>query len=115
MRPPLPPGPRRPALAQLLPYLSDPYRHFVALHARHGDVFTLRLPGVGQQVVVASAEGIRQLAAGSYETLEREASALRFVLGGHASTRSSAPEKTSERARTSFRSWCARAMSTGRR
>lgn len=80
----LPPGPRRPALLQLAAYVSQPFQHFDTLQARYGDVFTIRLPGTGSQVVVGSQAGLKQLSTGSYEAYEREANTLRFLLGGHA-------------------------------
>jgi cytochrome P450 len=80
----LPPGPKRPALLQLAGYVSQPFQHFDAMHARFGDVFTIRLPGTGSQVVVGSQAGLKQLSSGSYESFEREANTLRFLLGGHA-------------------------------
>jgi cytochrome P450 len=65
-------------------YVSKPFAHFDALHARFGNVFTIRLPGGSTQVVVGSQAGLKQLATGSYESYEREANTLRFLLGGHA-------------------------------
>lgn len=80
----LPPGPRRPAVFQLASYVSQPFQHFDSLYERFGDVFTIRLPGTGSQVVVGSQAGLKQLVTGSYETFEREANTLRFLLGGNA-------------------------------
>lgn len=84
MRAAVPPGPKRPPVFQLLSYVTDPFEHFDRLKARFGDVFRVRLPGVGEQFIVGSPEGIKALTTGSYETFEREASSLRFLLGGNA-------------------------------
>ncbi len=79
-----PPGPRRPSVLQLLSYVTDPFTHFDKLAARYGDVFRVRLPGVGEQFIVGSPEGVRALTTGNYDTFEREAGSLRFLLGGNA-------------------------------
>jgi cytochrome P450 len=80
----LPEGPAHPALFQLAAYVTRPFTHFDALHAQFGDVFSIRLPGVGTQVIVGSQAGLKLLSTGSYESFEREANTLRFLLGGHA-------------------------------
>src|SRR5687767_8414586 len=79
-----PPGLRRPALLQLISYVTRPFEHFKEQQARFGDVFTVRLPGVGDQVIVASPEGIKALVTGSYEAFDREADSVRFLIGGNA-------------------------------
>ena len=80
----LPPGLKRPALLQLIAYVTRPFEHFTEQQARFGDVFTVRLPGVGAQVIVASPEGIKALVTGSYEAFDREADTIRFLIGGRA-------------------------------
>ena len=80
----LPPGLKRPALLQLIAYVTRPFEHFTEQQARFGDVFTVRLPGLGPQVVVASPEGIKALVTGSYEAFDREADTIRFLIGGRA-------------------------------
>lgn len=81
---PLPPGLKRPALLQLIAYVTRPFEHFTEQQARFGDVFTVRLPGLGAQVIVASPEGIKALVTGSYEAFDREADTIRFLIGGRA-------------------------------
>ena len=77
-------GSTRPPLVQLFAYLRDPYAFMNALHVQYGDMFTIRLPGIGEQVVVASPEALKQVSAGSYDEFEREAGFLRFLLGDRA-------------------------------
>jgi cytochrome P450 len=50
----LPPGPRTPAVAQTLRYLSDPVGLMRACAERHGELFTLKLSGVGDLVLTTS-------------------------------------------------------------
>jgi cytochrome P450 family 110 len=79
-----PPGLKRPALLQLIAYVTRPFEHFSEQRARFGDVFSTRLPGLGEQVVVGSPEGIQALVTGSYEAFDREAETVRYLVGGHA-------------------------------
>lgn len=81
---PLPPGLKRPALLQLIAYVTRPFEHVTEQQARFGDVFTVRLPGLGAQVIVASPDGIKALVTGSYEAFDREADTIRFLIGGRA-------------------------------
>jgi cytochrome P450 len=84
MRTGLPPGLKRPAFFQLLGYVTRPFAHFDEQQRRFGDVFTIRLPGIGPQVVVGSPDDLKALISGSYEVYERDAAGLAFLLGNHA-------------------------------
>jgi cytochrome P450 len=84
MRARLPPGLRRPALAQLYAYITRPYAHFDEQRQRFGDVFTIRLPGIGEQVVVGAPDALKELLTGSYDAYARDAAGLGFLLGGSA-------------------------------
>jgi cytochrome P450 len=57
----LPPGPRAPAVAQTLRYLSDPLGLMQSCTARYGDVFTIALAGIGDLVLVSSPEHVKTL------------------------------------------------------
>src|SRR5688572_2298533 len=80
----LPPGPTKPAIAQMIEYVRDPWGYFARQQKLYGDIFTLTMPGIGSQVVVASPEGLREVMTGDYETYERSAEVLRYFLGGRA-------------------------------
>lgn len=71
-------------MLQMIAYATRPFEHIRAQHERFGDVFTTRLPGLGNQIIVASPEGIKTLVTGSYEAFDREADTIRFLLGGNA-------------------------------
>jgi cytochrome P450 len=83
-QPSMPPGPTKPALAQMLEYVRDPWGYFAKQQKLYGDTFTIKLPGLGEQVVVASPEGLKEVVTGSYEAYERSAEVLRYFLGGRA-------------------------------
>src|SRR5215470_7786238 len=57
----LPPGPRLPAFAQLLEYTFRPLAYFDRCIARYGDLFTLRITGLGAFVMVGSPELVKQV------------------------------------------------------
>jgi cytochrome P450 len=66
----LPPGPRSPAVAQTLRYLSDPLGLMRACAAQFGDVFTIQLAGIGDLVLVSSPAHVKTLLAAPLEVLE---------------------------------------------
>jgi cytochrome P450 family 110 len=80
----LPPGPTKPAIAQMIEYVRDPWGYFARQQKLYGDTFTVKMPGLGSQVVVASPEGLREAVTGDYENYERSAEVLRYFLGGRA-------------------------------
>jgi len=55
----LPPGPALPGALQMLAWLYQPDRFFERCLARHGDIFTMRLPGHAPRVMLARHEAIR--------------------------------------------------------
>jgi cytochrome P450 len=65
----LPPGPRLPALAQLLEYTFRPLPFFDRCIRRYGDLFTLRMFGLGDFVLVGSPELVKQVFTADAETL----------------------------------------------
>jgi cytochrome P450 len=67
--PALPEGPRAPPLWQLLRYAHDPLRLLERCHARHGDVFALRLHGYGTMVMLADPEAVRDVFRGPPDAL----------------------------------------------
>lgn len=56
----LPPGPAAPPIVQALRFARDPFGFLAACAARHGDLFTLRLPGQPPTIVTSSPELARQ-------------------------------------------------------
>ncbi|MEM9558556.1 MAG: cytochrome P450 [Acidobacteriota bacterium] len=56
-----PPGPDSPRLAQTVQFLRDPIGFATRCHAAHGDLFRLRLLGLGDWVFVCSPELTREL------------------------------------------------------
>jgi len=82
-RPALPPGPRRPALAQLASYLRCPTGFLVRARQRYGPVFTVRWPGLPPLVYFAEDAAIREILHGDPELLQagRSNSVLDFVAG----------------------------------
>jgi cytochrome P450 len=79
----LPPGPRRPALAQLAEWLFRPTAFMDECAQRFGDMFTLRIPSMGTLVVVHSPELNKQIFMGDPAVLHtgKAASVLRFITG----------------------------------
>lgn len=84
MATPPPPGPSQAPLLQIVDYLRDPYSFLEKLQRSYGDVFTTYLPSIGRCVVVGSPEGMKQMTSGSYESYERLASGIRYMVGPHA-------------------------------
>jgi cytochrome P450 len=80
----LPPGPTKPAIAQMIEYVRDPWGYFAKQQKVYGDIFTVTMVGVGKQVVVSSPEALREVVGGDYEQYERSAEVLRYFLGGRA-------------------------------
>ena len=78
-----PPGPQEPPLMQLIEYVRQPYDFMERMQREHGDVFTMNLPGLGRHVLVSSPAALRELTSGSYESYERFAGVLQFLLGQH--------------------------------
>jgi cytochrome P450 len=80
----LPPGPRTPALLQMVRYARDPLG-FLAEHQRsQGDIFTVRFPYFGKIVYVASPDLVKALFTGSPTTFhagEANATVLEPALG----------------------------------
>ena len=84
--PVLPPGPREPALVQILRWVARPLELLDACHRRHGDVFTMRAPGGVSFVVVATPELIKQVLAADSDVLLAgvgNATLLEPMLGRH--------------------------------
>ncbi len=80
MSPPgLPPGPSAPALWQALRLSRDPIATLTDARERYGDVFTLRLWRVGEQVVVAAPAALGALLAAD-PALARAGAARRRLL-----------------------------------
>jgi cytochrome P450 len=79
-----PPGPRTPALLQMVRYARDPLG-FLAEHQRiQGDIFTVRFPYFGKIVYVASPDLVKALFTGSPATFhagEANATVLEPALG----------------------------------
>lgn len=66
----LPPGPRRPPLAQLHAWIRDPERLYSECRRRFGPTFTLRLLGQPPKVFVSAPADIRAVFRGSDEVLQ---------------------------------------------
>src|SRR6185436_12435698 len=81
----LPPGPREPPLLQLAQWMFRPLPFLERQAAQHGDLFTVRLPGIGDFVFVHSPELIKQVFTADPEVL-RSGQANRLLgplLGAH--------------------------------
>src|SRR5688572_20092984 len=83
----LPPGPRVPAVIQISRWILHPLRLLDECHARYGDVFTWRAPGLGGNfVIIGDPELIKQVLTADPETLlagEGNATLLEPMLGKH--------------------------------
>jgi cytochrome P450 len=66
----LPPGPRTPPLLQLLEYTFRPLPYFDRCVREHGDLFTLRLAGLGDFVMVSAPELVKQAFTADAATLK---------------------------------------------
>jgi cytochrome P450 len=56
-----PPGPRAPAIVQLLRFGRNPSRQFLRLHERYGDVFSVSFPSFGSLVYVADPGLVKEI------------------------------------------------------
>ncbi len=65
----LPPGPRLPAFAQLIEYTFRPLPFFDRCIRRYGDLFTLRIAGLGDFVMVGAPELVKQVFTADAATL----------------------------------------------
>src|SRR5262245_4092487 len=65
----LPPGPRSPALLQILRWIVQPLPFLDACQRRYGDVFSLVAPGNERFVVVAAPDLIKQILAADSDVL----------------------------------------------
>ncbi len=65
----LPPGPRSPTLWQTASWWRRPLEMLDACARRYGDLFTLRMAGLGDVVVVSRPEHIKQIFTGDPEVL----------------------------------------------
>jgi cytochrome P450 family 135 len=81
----LPPGPRAPAVLNLLRFALWPLQTLHAWRARYGEAFTVRLTGFGTGVYVASPQAIKELFTGDQSDLHAgEANSfMEPVLGAH--------------------------------
>ena len=57
----LPDGPRTLAILQFSKWLRDPLGFMSEAHRQFGDIFTMRLPGIGPMVIVSDPQAIKQL------------------------------------------------------
>jgi cytochrome P450 len=79
-----PPGPKTPAVLQMLRYARDPLGFLIDLQRRYGDVFTISFPYFGRAVYVASPELVKSLFTGSpglFHAGEANATVLEPALG----------------------------------
>lgn len=74
------PSLRRPPALQLAAMARDPYAFLDACHARLGDLFVLRLPGLPALHVCADPDGVRQLVTASYDTGDRFGGGAEYFL-----------------------------------
>lgn len=82
----LPPGPRAPALLQIVRWIAQPLDLLDDCHRRFGDVFSLRAPGQGRFIIVSTPELIKQVLAADSDVLLAgvgNATLLEPMLGKH--------------------------------
>src|SRR5437899_13037896 len=65
----LPPGPRAPALVNLVRFGRTPLEVLRRWHTRYGDLITVRMTGFGTGVYVADPDAIRELFTGDQSDL----------------------------------------------
>jgi cytochrome P450 len=63
----LPPGPKRPAIIQLLEWAHHPDELMLACREKYGDAFTLLFPSFGPQVFFSHPDAIKEIFTGSAE------------------------------------------------
>ena len=82
----LPPGPRTPAIFQLLRFGRDPLDHVLRLRRRYGDVFTVSFPSFRPLVFLADPALVKQVFTGDpsrFHSGEANALVLEPALGPH--------------------------------
>jgi cytochrome P450 family 135 len=82
--PTLPPGPRAPAIVQLVRFGRDPLGYTLRLHRRHGDLFRVSFPSFRRLVYLADPELVKQVFTGSprrFHAGEANAAVLEPALG----------------------------------
>ncbi|MFO0661423.1 MAG: cytochrome P450 [Polyangiaceae bacterium] len=81
----LPPGPDSSSFVQLVRWIREPFPFLDECHARYGDAFTLTIPGLGQVVLVAHPEPVKELFALQSDQFSaaRANQVLRPFLGDH--------------------------------
>jgi cytochrome P450 len=62
-------------------FFERPYGFLEQCQRQHGDIFTVRLPANPPFVLVGDPDAVKQVMSGSYDTLERTADEVRFILG----------------------------------
>src|ERR1700737_2177666 len=95
----LPPGPRTPAIVNLLRFGRRPLEVLRKWHARYGDVFTVSMIGFGTGVYVVDPEAIRELFTGDQSDLRAGEANLFMepVLGPHSVLILDGPEHLRQR------------------
>ncbi len=96
----LPPGPREPALVQIVRWIARPLELLDACQRRYGDVFTMRAPGGVNFVVVATPELIKQVVTADSDVLLAgvgNATLLEPMLGKHSLLTLDGPEHLRQR------------------
>src|ERR1700704_2224625 len=95
----LPPGPRSPGLVNIVRFGRRPLDLLRRWHARDGDVFTVRMTGLGTGVYVVDPDAIRELFTGDQSDLRAgEANSfLEPVLGPHSVLVLDGPEHLRQR------------------
>jgi cytochrome P450 len=77
----LPPGPRQPGFLQAIEYMSRYPSYTARLHARFGNSYTLRLPGLPPTVVTTDRSLIRRMLTGDALTIRHANDILGALLG----------------------------------
>src|ERR1700750_3447159 len=66
---PLPPGPKAPAVWQLLHYSQSPLSFLETCARRYGDAFTVRFAGYGTFVMLSSSDAVKDVFRGDAQAL----------------------------------------------